>query len=214
MDVLSKTTAVSRAAGISGAVAVVLNVAAVVFLREQPHAYQPGDLEPWRLEVLAHPLASSASAWSFTVGLCFLVVFTLGLALTALEGSQRRGALLVGGTLLALGALLDAVGTPAVAVVAQHLQAPEDGAAGRALLGFTLNLDATFNLLLGLGLLLLAASVPSPRWLRLLGFAAGAVTVPVAAQAVSAQAISLLAVSGPLWLAWVTAHSVMLLKRR
>lgn len=47
-----------------------------------------------------------------------------------------------------------------------------------------------------------------PRWLRLLGVLAGLASLPVALQFWSDPFARLLAISGPLWLAWFTAASL------
>jgi hypothetical protein len=81
----------------------------------------------------------------------------------------------------------------------------------RALLGLTLSLDALFNLLFGGGLLVVGLSAwrrVEGRALAALGVAAGLATLPVSLQVVSDGAARLLALAGPLWLAWVVAASV------
>ena len=45
------------------------------------------------------------------------------------------------------------------------------------------------------------------------GVVAGAATLPVVMQSVSAEAAGWLGVAGPLWLGWLTAASVGLLRR-
>jgi hypothetical protein len=89
--------------------------------------------------------------------------------------------------------------------------------AGEALLWMTLLLDAAFNGLLGLGLFAFAvAQSPEdgwPRWTRWLGTVAGVASLPVAAQAHADSFARLLALSGPLWVAWVLSACVVLWRR-
>jgi hypothetical protein len=117
---------------------------------------------------------------------------------------------------MAAGALVNAAGTLAPAVLVLHV-AP--GCAGeacqpvaRALLGATLSLDALFNLAFGAGLLLAGALLlrTGRRGLGALGLLAGLVTVPVAGQLASEAAAKALALAGPLWLAFVAATSLRL----
>ena len=203
---------ISKAVGAAGITAVVLNIAAVVALQDQPYAYKPGHLEAWRLSAVANVIPSMVSAWTFTVGLALLAVFSLGLFWLHRGTSAAPGSLFVGALLVALGATLDAAGTPLVtAVVTQLAQEP---VAGRALLAVTLHLDASFNMLLGLGLLLLARGLTShPPWLRGLAAVAGAISIPVAGQGFSNEAAWLLAVAGPLWLTWVLWVSIQLVRK-
>ena len=193
---------------LAGWLGAALNVLAVAFLRHAPHAYRAGDLTAWHAELLQDPTATLASGWCFTVGLVLLAAFGLGLP-EAVE-SRRPGWLALGGRLFALGALLDAAGTLAPPVAALAFPTAGDGPA-RALLGLSLALDATFNVLLGLGLLAMAAALDRfPIWLRVLGAGAGLASLPLGAQLHADRAADWLALSGPLWLAWLTAAGVVL----
>ena len=91
-------------------------------------------------------------------------------------------------------------------------------ATGLGLLWMTLLLDSAFNGLLGAGLLCLAwAQRPDEGWpkaLRVLGLVAGAASLPVALQFSSDTFARLLLVAGPLWLAWATWTSVVLVRGR
>lgn len=199
-------SSMSRWTAACGILAVVLNVAAVVALADQPNAYQPGELEAWRQQAVAHPWASTISAWTFTVGLVLLAAFALGVAAT--RATQSQGAAWTASILVAAGALLDAAGTPLVVGVVTQLA--QDASAGRALLAVTLHLDATFNALLGLGLLLWAYALKGTTAWRGLAAVAGAMSLVVAAQGQSAWAARMLAVAGPLWLTWVIWTAVVL----
>jgi hypothetical protein len=53
--------------------------------------------------------------------------------------------------------------------------------------------------------LALGAASGWPAWVRALGVAAGSASLPVAGQVASDALAKLLAVSGPLWLAWILA---------
>jgi hypothetical protein len=188
-----------------------LNVAAVAWVRGMPHAYRAGDLAAWHAELLADPAAALGSSWCFTLGLVLLAGFALGLP-ESVE-SRAPGWLALGGRLFALGAVLDAAGTLAPAVAALAFPVAGDGPA-RALLGLALGLDATFNVLLGLGLLLMGAALDRlPGWLRGLGVVAGLASLPLGLQLHVDAAADWLKLSGPLWLAWVTAVGVLLVMR-
>lgn len=192
-------------AALAGLLGVALNVLAVGALREIPHTYRPSDVPAWLAETVAHPAASTLSAWAFTVGLISLAAFAAGLAFAA-----RTSWAVVGASLFGLGAMLDAAGTMAP-LAALHLDAPT----GLGLLWMSLLLDSAFNGLLGLGLLCFALGLPAdwPRAHRLLAVAAGLASLPVALQFHSDDFARLLALAGPLWLVWVTWASVLLLRR-
>jgi hypothetical protein len=189
---------------LAGWLGLALNVVAVFALREVPHTYAPGDVPAWLSETVAHPTASTVSAWSFTIGLVLLSAWAAGLAFAV-----RTSWAVIGACLFGLGALLDAAGTPAV-VAALHVEP----SAGVALLWLTLLLDSAFNALLGLGLLAIAAGTPGwPRPLRVLGVVGGLVSLPVGLQFSSDAFARLLAVSGPLWLVFVAWSGVVLSRR-
>lgn len=200
-----------RAGAALGALGIAGNVLGVAALGDVAGAYRPGQLGAWAESALAHPQASALSAVAFTVGL---------LALAGWARALRRRlpgplAPLATGA-MALGAAVNAAGTLAPAVLVLHV-APACAGGGcapvaRALLGLTLSLDALFNLAFGAGLaaaggLLLRRGRPV---LGALGLAAGAATVPVCGQLTLERAADLLAVAGPLWLAFVAATSVLL----
>jgi hypothetical protein len=191
-------------AAATGLLGVALNVVAVAALQDVPHTYRPGDVPAWLAETLAHPTATAVSAWSFTVGLVALAAFGLGLAFRARTAWSVAGAALFG-----CGALLDAAGTMGP-LAALHVEA----SAGAALLWMSLLLDSAFNGLLGLGLLAFAAGLPPewPRAHRLLAVGAGLASLPVALQFHDDAFARLLALAGPLWLAWVTWTSALLLR--
>jgi len=195
-----------------GVVGVAGNVVGVVALNGVEGAYRPDGLGAWAESALAHPGASVASAVAFAVGLLALAGWAAAL------GRRLRGpaAPLAAGAMVA-GAVLDAAGALTPAVLVLHV-APACGAGAcvavaRALLGVTLSLDALFNLAFGAGLAMAGWSL----WragrrpaLGGLGIAAGLATIPVAGQLAWEPAARLLAVAGPLWLAFVLATSVLL----
>ncbi len=191
-------------AALAGLLGVALNVVAVAALGPIPHTYRPGDVPAWLAETVAHPLHSTLSAWAFTVGLVALAAFAAGLA-----AAVRSPWVTVGAVFFGAGALLDAAGTMAP-LAALHV----DASTGLGLLWMSLLLDSAFNGLLGLGLLCIAAGLPKdwPRALRILGFVAGLASLPVGLQFASDTFARLLAVAGPLWLAWVTWASLRLLR--
>jgi hypothetical protein len=209
-----ETRDLGSAARAFGLAAVAGNALGVLFLWEVPSPYRPGDVGAWLAGSHAHPVATLLSAWTFTVGLVALAVFAVLLARAAAPGSARPGWVRAGALLAASGALLNAAGTLAPAVAVRFAAAPPDPAGeavGRALLALTLHLDAHFNLVLGLGLLAvnlaLGAASGWPRWARALGVLAGLASLPVALQFWSDPFAKLLAISGPLWLAWIAAAS-------
>lgn len=194
----------SRPRAVAGAIAVALNIVAVVALREIPSAYRIARLDEWAAAVAQHPTATAISAGAFTLGLIALAIWALELGRDA-GGSLAR----VGGLAVAFGALLNAAGTVTPLVAAYHIDATTSVAVTRALLGITISLDAAFNAALGVGLLCLAAAWPQirNRWLGYLGGIAGLASLPVSAQAVYDPAASLLAIAGPLWLLFVSADA-------
>jgi hypothetical protein len=175
-----------------------------VFLAEMPSAYRPGALDRWSADVIAHPVAASASAIAFTVGLAALVLWALALRERLNARGARAGALAI-----AVGALLNAAGTMTPLVLALYVEDAGGPAIGRALLGLTLSLDACFNLALGVGLIAVASDVRAQgsRWLGALAMIAGIASLPVSAQAFSDGAAKLLVLSAPLWLAFIVVAS-------
>jgi hypothetical protein len=212
---VSAAASAGRAARWLGLVAVSGNAAGVALLRDVPSPYRPGDVGAWLAGAHAHPAATVLSSWSFTVGLLALAAFAVLLALAAAPRAARPGWLWAGALLAAGGALLNAAGTLAPAVAVRFVAPPPDPAGeavGRALLALTLHLDAHFNLALGGGLVLVNLALGEgsgwPRWARALGILAGVASLPVSLQAWDDAYARLLAISGPLWLAWIGAVSV------
>jgi hypothetical protein len=199
-----------RAGAALGLLGVAGNVLGVALLGDVPGAYRPGSLDAWAAGSLAHPAAAVGSAVAFTLGLLGLGGWALRLGRDLTSAPARLAT-----WSMVAGALLNAAGTLAPAVLVLHV-APGAAAeavqpVARALLGLTLSLDALFNLLFGGGLAVLAAAVGRAErhpWLGRLGVAAGLATIPVAWQIVSDQAASWLGVAGPLWLGYVLVTSV------
>jgi hypothetical protein len=140
-----------------------------------------------------------------------LAAFFLELAALAPSPTAALGA-----RLAALGAFFDAVGTPAPGIVARLSRGtPLVGA--EAWLDLTIWLDATFNLFLGLGLVALTLGARRaaawPAWLTALGLAAGVTSVVVFGQLWSDTYARLLALSGPLWLVFVSTLIVRVARR-
>jgi hypothetical protein len=69
-----------------------------------------------------------------------------------------------------------------------------------------------FNVLLGLGLIAVSASLGRssgwPGWHRALGAVAGLFSIPIGLQAFSDAVARMLALTAPLWLAWIAAASL------
>lgn len=203
-------TGLSSATRALGLTAVLGNALGVAFLWNVPSPYRPGDVPAWLAGSQAQPLLTVASAWSFVIGLVALAAFMWLLVRSAAPRARSPGWFHAGAALVAGGALLNAAGCFGPAVAVRFLPPGEAGQAiGVALLAFSLHLDASFNLVLGVGLLALnlaAGDGPGwPRWLRGLGVVAGLASLPVALQFWSDPFAKLLAISGPLWLAWFTA---------
>lgn len=197
----------SRSAALAALLAIVGNVLAVAQLTDSPHAYKVESLELWLRELVAKPDGHEAAAWLFTIGVLMLIPFAMGLQ-RRLTGSACAW---LGAWLVAMGAGMNAVAcmTPwvVVRVLLGRMGEPGVEALSLALLGFTLVLDAIFNLLFGCGMVLCGAA----QWGRgskvigALGVIAGIATVSVVGQAYSDEAARRLAIAGPLWLAWVAA---------
>lgn len=205
-----------RVGAACGVLGVAGNVLGVLFLVDVPGAYRVGSLDTWAAGTAAHPSASVASAAAFTLGLVALAGWA-----HALGRRVRRPLARAGAAGMALGALFNAAGTLAPAVLALHVAPACAGEAclpaARALLGLTLSLDALFNLLFGAGLVAAAISLARTERrpaLGVLGVAAGLATLPVSLQLAIDAASRLLAVAGPLWLAFVVATSVLLWRGR
>lgn len=201
--------AAARLAAIAGLLAAAGNIVAVALLHDVPSAYRLARLDEWVTAVFAHPIESIASSVVFTIGLLALALWAVHLGRTVGTAAARAGA-----SLIAVAAIANGIGTLAPLVQARHVRScgPACAAVGRALLGFSLALDALFNLGLGIGLLLVATGVREQRATRIWMGAAGLLSLPVAAQAVWDPAASLLYVSAPLWLALIVATSLAWLR--
>jgi hypothetical protein len=186
-------------------------VAGVAFLWNVPVAYRPTDIDRWAALSAAHPQATIASALSFVLGLLALAGWAQAMGRHAGTPGARLGA-----SAIAAGAFANAIGCVTPLVLVSHVlpgcQGDACAPAARALLGVTLSLDALFNLLLGVGLLLLGPALirQGARVLGALGLVAGLASIPVAGQPFSEAAARLLGVAGPLWLLFVLASSVRL----
>lgn len=188
------------AIGVAGLAAVALNLIAVIALKPFTEPYSPADIPGWLASCAQYPIRTAVSAFAFTFGLVALAAFAAGFAATL-----RTAPALVAGVFIGLGALLDAVGTPAPLVALNA-----DAAIGEAFLRYTLLLDATFNGCLAIGLV--AAFVAQPDKVRWLALTGGVLSVPVAFQWASADAARVLMFAGPAWLTWVAATSIGLLR--
>jgi hypothetical protein len=190
---------------VAGVVAVLGNVLGVAFLHDMPSAYRLAALSDWVVAVTEQPVATSASAISFVLGLVGLSIWARQLGERLRTPTARTAA-----TLMAFGALVNAAGTTTPLVQALHVGAcgAACDAVGRALLGTTLALDGVFNLMLGVGLLLMASAAWRDRWTSRLMLASGIATIPVSAQAVWDPAANLLYIAAPLWLAVIARTSI------
>ena len=205
-----------RLGAVCGAIGIGGNVLGVLLLGDVPGAYRPGSLDAWAAGSWAHPVATVASAATFTVGLVALAGWA-----AALGRRTRRPLARAGAAAMAAGALMNAAGAITPAVLVLHVgPACEAGVClpvARALLGLTLSLDALFNLLFGAGLAAAAASLGAAERRPLLGglgVSAGLATLPVSLQVVCDTAARWLAVAAPLWLAFVAVSSVLLWRGR
>jgi hypothetical protein len=208
-DAAADSAAAARLAGFGGLVGVFGNVVAVALLHEMPSAYRLARLEEWVNAVHAQPIGSVSSSVAFTLGLIALAGWAMHLGRAVGAAAARAGA-----ALIAACAMANAVGTLSPIVQALHVGScgPACDAVGRALLGFSLALDALFNLALGIGLLLAATGVREQRRTRTLMQAAGLLSLPVAAQAVWDPAATMLYFAAPLWLAVIVTTSLSWLK--
>ncbi|MCC7044460.1 MAG: hypothetical protein IT183_11395 [Acidobacteria bacterium] len=207
----------NRVGAVAGVIGVVGNMAGVAVLGEISSAYRPDEVAMWTGQVLHAPGAASASGIAFTVGLIALAGWALVMGARFASPTSYAAAFV-----MATGAILNAAGTPAPLVVV-HLLGPACGdteachAAAMALLGASLALDALFNLLLGVGLILMGRAMFDaswPAWLAWGTIAAGVASVPVSTQVVSPAGADLLLIAGPLWLAAITLCSVRLWRER
>ena len=200
-EVTARAPHARRTAGYAGLLAVAGNLLGVLFLHAMPSAYRLARLGEWELAVRAQPASTLASAVSFSVGLVALGAWVGELGRVAGTGAARFGASVAG-----LGALLNAAGSllPIVPALGPGT--------GTSLLRASLTIDALFNLGLGVGLLCIAWQLRNATGVRLLALAAGALSVPVAGQALWDGAASLLYVAAPLWLALILVTSVAWLR--
>lgn len=199
---------------LTGALSIAGNIGGVAFLRAVPHAYKPSAIAAWHAEASAVPESAVASAVSFGIGLGAMSAFAAALAQSnyARTPPAQLTWLVTGATLIGAGALLNAGGSLlAGAAIRQAPVLTSSGATGRALLDAALLTDATFNVLLGLGLVLanvaLARATGFPTWIAWLGIAAGVASLPVGLQVVSDTAARGIVLSGTLWLVWIAAVS-------
>jgi hypothetical protein len=208
-DAATDPAAAARLAGVAGLVGVFGNIVAVALLQDMPSAYRLARLEEWVNSVHAQPIGSVASSVAFTLGLIALAGWALHLGRAVGTAPARAGA-----ALIAACAIANAVGTLSPIVQTVHVGrcGPACDAVGRALLGFSLALDALFNLALGIGLLLAATGVREQRRARALMQAAGLLSLPVAAQAVWDPAATMLYFAAPLWLTVIVTTSLGWLK--
>ena len=207
----------ARGAAVLGLIAFLGNLLGVVVLGDIPQAYKPGKLETWVADSLAHPDAAIASAVYFTFGVLVMVPF--GIALTRLVRGPLSGLAVLGGAFIATGALMNGSATMAPFVVIEHLGGvaandPAFQAVAFALLGWTLTMDAVFNALLGVGMILAGIAMwrdsgfgrVAGGW----GVIAGLATLPVVLQPVSYAAAQWLVIAGPLWVLWLLWVSIRL----
>jgi hypothetical protein len=197
----------ANGAAIAGFLGIAGNVLAVCFLWPAPHSWKPGRLDLWYAEMAEKPVGAALSSWAFTLGLVALAAFFV--LLGASSRARSPALVLLGALLAAGGALLDAAGTQAPYVAVALVG--HEGETTRALLGTALALDASFNLLLGAGLMLINSGLGDcsgwPRWERGLGLVAALASLPVAGQLHSDAWANLLSIAGPLWLLWIGAAS-------
>ncbi len=208
-------------ASIFGILAVLLNVAAIGCLGEFSAAYQPGQMDNWMEEMVAHPLGAAASAWLFEVGVLCLIPFALGVR-RSLRGSRELAG--VASSLIVAGALMNAAACLAPFIVTRQVAGAAvagDSSAllvGRVLLEWAISMDALFNLLFGFGLVLAGIAMwSSPQYgspLSVLGVVAGLNTMVVVFQVDFPAAAHWLIVAGPLWLAWILGTSYRLIRPR
>ena len=195
-DSAALATRSRRRAGWAGFAAVAGNLLGVACLKNMPSAYRLGRLEEWASAVRTEPASTVASAVCFATGLAALSSWALELGHGIGTPRARKAASLIAAT-----ALVNAAGS--------LLPIPAALGSGHtvAFLRTSLSVDALFNLGLGVGLLGLAVELRRPIAHRVLAFAAGATSIPVAGQAVWDGAASVLYVAAPLWLSLIAITS-------
>ncbi|QQR90711.1 MAG: DUF4386 family protein [Myxococcales bacterium] len=206
-------------ASASGIAAVALNVLAVFLLAELPHAYKVNALREWLKESMTHPSETGWSAWAFTLGVLLLAPFAYGLHHRLRH--KGSGLTAIAAIFVSLAGVMNAAGTLTPFVLVRHVlpnyegQLPSCEPIAFALLGFTLSMDALFNVLFGAGMILFGFALfkqpHSKFWLGAFGIVAGLSALPIVLQAHSVFFANFLIVAGPLWLFWVSAVSIWLM---
>lgn len=191
-------------AGRAGLAAVGFMALGVACLRNIEGAYRPGMLDRWYYAATQHEVATTWSAWCFTLGVLLLVPWAAGLA-RALGPYSWPGA-----ALASVAAMLSAVGTLLPFVVVQMVPHGES-AIGETLLGVALTFDSLFNLVFGASMVLLCFAMARdpqlPMWLPAYGLVASVLTMAVVSQAWSPVGADLVLLAGPMWLGWVAVTS-------
>ena len=182
----------ARGAAVLGLVAFLGNILGVAVLGDIPEAYKPGKLEVWLSDSLAHPGDAVDSALYFTFGVLVMVPFAV--ALMRLVKGPLAGLAVLGAAFIATGALMNGSATMAPFVVVEQLGAetasdPAFQATAYALLGWTLTMDAVFNAMLGVGMILTGVAMWRDAGFGRIaggwGVIAGVATLPVVFQPVS-----------------------------
>lgn len=202
-------------AGAFGLIAVLGNTVAVFALAKTPHTYKPGTLLKWFEEACQDPQGTILSSWAFALGLIAMIPFVRGLS--RLWGDSKLGDM--GESLISFGALCNCLGTLFPFVLVAYLvplfsDPSELKAIAAAMLGLALVLDAFFNLVFGLGLVLVGFALWRSGWRKLggLGLVSGLLTMPVVLQAGYLSFAYLVLLAGPLWLLWIVCASVVLIR--
>jgi|GEM_PF-1965714 len=205
----------STRGAVLGVVVIVANLGAVMALSQDvSDAYRLSALASWTQQVSTSPLASDVAAVLFFVGCVALAAFARTLSSSTLLTPSTT-------TTWALRFVVAAAFTNGVGVlfplVATRLVFPCADAACTAdaswWLARSLDLDTVFNVLLGVGFVLLGRGTAS----RALGWATtlmGVLLLPVGLQFFTSALAGWLGVAGLLWTLLVGVWSVMLWRRR
>jgi hypothetical protein len=197
---------------LAGVAAVVFNIAAVVVLMQGVgSAYRIDELPQWLEQIAQHPYLSDAAAILFIVGVLALIPFGRVLARQLGTSPTTRFAFWA----LTLGASLNALGCTFPMFVAHQPKLALDWQV--FWLHRAIELDAAFNLGIGLALCALGLAAlrqPGMRLLSRYSIFAGLITLPVSLQFFAPWAARWLAVAGPIWLLAIAFWSAWLWRKR
>jgi len=201
--------------GAINAVTVVAGIIAMSFIPDQMNLAAP---DKALTQIAAHHRAEVVAGWMFACCLAAFIPF-IWLLVRSLNEATRLPAT-IGACIITAGATID-VAASLIFVTVGHALTPNmtDPAArtvGMAMLNFGASIDSLYNLLLGVGLVLIARSMRAsvwPRWLGMVAVAAGVLSIPVSLQWYAPAVAVVQFASGTLLLVWVVGLSAIAFKR-